>query len=146
MFEIGSCRHFIWPVPKCHAHIKATPTLTQLHWLPVAWQLEVRDTAMAAWTDVPQYICVADSQLGLTSTLAILDIEVRFRTATGQCSFVYRAVRIWEGGPQTQKFQGCFLESCFGGILRFGVFYLFIYLFRFIYINVTLIVMVTDDY
>ncbi|KAL9974054.1 hypothetical protein ACROYT_G011045 [Oculina patagonica] len=85
-----------------------TPTLKQLHWLPVAWQLEVRDAVMAykcLHGQAPAYlrskfIVRADVHSINTRHRNKLDVPL-FKIATGQQSFIFRATRLWNELPRT---------------------------------------------
>ena len=85
-----------------------TPTLKQLHWLPVARQLEVRDAVMAfkclhglAQAYLRRKFLFRDDVYSVnTKHRNKLNVPL-FRTATGQWSFVYRTTRPWNELPRT---------------------------------------------
>ena len=80
----------------------ATPSLRQLNWLPIKHLLIYRDTVMTYKCMnnlAPTYLSdrfVKRSELHNRSTRnsGLLQIPL-FRTATGQRSFLYRGVKIW---------------------------------------------------
>ena len=87
-----------------------TPSLKQLTWLPVSYMLRFRDTVMAfkCIRDMaPSYLCrmfETRSQVHNlnTRTNGKLDVPL-YRTTTGQRSFSYRAVSIWNSLPEWLK-------------------------------------------
>ena len=89
-----------------HDHI--TPMLKDLHWLPIAKQLEVRDTVMAFRCikgPAPPALCdkfSARSQVHSRNTRnkEKLNVQLLKKTATGQRSFAYRAACIWNSLPE----------------------------------------------
>ena len=87
-----------------------TPSLIQLKWLPVSYMLRFRDTVMAFKCIrgmAPPYLCrmfETRSQIHNlnTRTNGKLDVPL-YRTMTGQRSFSYRAVSIWNSLPELLK-------------------------------------------
>ena len=85
-----------------------TPILKELHWLPVAKQLEVRDTLMAFKCIkglAPPSLCnkfTTRSQVHTRNTRNNDKPNTPFfRSATGQRSFSYRAVQLWNDLPES---------------------------------------------
>ena len=85
-----------------------TPILKGLHWLPVAKQLELRDTLMAFKCIkelVPPSVCnkfTTRSQVHTRNTRTDNKLNIPiFRSATGRQSFSYRAVKLWNDLPET---------------------------------------------
>ena len=85
-----------------------TPMLKELHWLPVAKQLEVRDILMAFKCIkglAPPSLCNKFStrrQMHTRNTRNKDKLHVpSFRSATGQRSFSYRAVQLWNDLPES---------------------------------------------
>ena len=84
-----------------------TPILKELHWLPVAKQLEVRDTLMAFKCIkglAPPSLCnkfTTRSQVHNRNTRNNDKLNIPFfRSATGQRSFSYRAAQLWNDLPE----------------------------------------------
>ena len=84
-----------------------TPILKELHWLPVAKQLEVRDTLMALKCIkglAPPSLCnkfTTRSQVHNRNTRNNDKLNIPFfRSATGQRSFSYRAAQLWNDLPE----------------------------------------------
>ena len=84
-----------------------TPMLKELHWLPVAKQLEVRDTLMAFKCIkglAPPSSCnkfTTRSQVHTRNTRNKDKFNTPFfRSATGQRSFLYRAAQLWNNLPE----------------------------------------------
>ncbi len=76
--------------------------MKDVYWLPVAWQLEVRDAVMAfkclhrlapAYLQ-SKFIVRANVHSLNTRHRNKLDVPL-FKTATGQQPFVFRATRLW---------------------------------------------------
>ena len=94
--------------PPGHHPPGITPTLKQLHWFPVARQLEVRDAVMAfkclhglAQAYLRRKFLFRDDVYSVnTKHRNKLNVPL-FRTATGQWSFVYRTTRPWNELPRT---------------------------------------------
>ena len=85
-----------------------TPILKELHWLPVAKQLEVRDTPMAFKCIerlAPTSLCnkfTTRSQVHTRNTRNNDKLNIPFfRSATGQRSFSFRAVQLWNDLPES---------------------------------------------
>ena len=85
-----------------------TQILKELHWLPVAKQLEVRDTLMAFKCVkglAPPSFCdkfTTRSQVHTRNTRNNDKLNTPFfRSATGQRSFSYRAVQLWNDLPES---------------------------------------------
>ena len=85
-----------------------TPMLKELHWLPVAKQLEVRDILMAFKCIkglAPPSLCnkfSTRSQVHTRNTRNKDKLHIpSFRSATGQRSFSYRAVQLWNDLPES---------------------------------------------
>ena len=85
-----------------------TPMLKELHWLPVAKQLEVRDILMAFKCIkglAPPSLCNKFStrrQMHTRNTRNKDKLHIpSFRSATGQRSFSYRAVQLWNDLPES---------------------------------------------
>ena len=85
-----------------------TPMVKELHWLPVAKQLEVRDTLMAFKCIkglAPPSLCnkfTARSQVHTRNTRNEDKLNIPFfRSATGQQSFSYRAAQLWNDLPES---------------------------------------------
>ena len=85
-----------------------TPILKELHWLPVAKQLEVRDTLMAFRCIkglAPPSLCnkfTRRSQVHTGNTRSNDKPNIPFfRSATDQRSFSYRAVQLWNDPPES---------------------------------------------
>ena len=81
-----------------------TPTLKELHcWLPVAKQLEVRDTCMKGLA--PPSLCnkfTTRSQVHTRNTRNNDKLNIPFfRSATGQRSISYRAAQLWNVLPES---------------------------------------------
>ena len=87
-----------------------TPALRQISWLPVKEQLLLRDSIMTYKclnSLVPQYLSEKFSKRSsihsrLTRNQDTLQIPL-YRTATGQRSFHYRAVNLWNGLDENIK-------------------------------------------
>ena len=84
-----------------------TPMLKELHWLPVAKQLEVRNTLMAFKCIkglAPPTLCnkfTTRSQVHTRNTRNNDKLNIPFfRSATGQRSFSYRAAQLWNDLPE----------------------------------------------
>ena len=84
-----------------------TPMLKELHWLPVAKQLEVRDTLMAFKCMkrlAPPSLCnkfTTRSQVHTRNTRNKDKFNIPFfRSATGRRSFSYRAAQLWNNLPE----------------------------------------------
>ena len=80
----------------------------ELHWLPVAKQLEVRDILMAFKCIkglAPPSLCnkfSTRSQVHTRNTRNKDKLHIpSFRSATGQRSFSYRAVQLWNDLPES---------------------------------------------
>jgi hypothetical protein len=75
-----------------------SPAIRQLNWLPIKQQLEYKDTVMA-YKLTPPYLCdkfVKRSELHSRQTRNNNQLDIPlFRTASGQRTFYYRAVKIW---------------------------------------------------
>ena len=87
-----------------------TLILKELHWLPLAKQLEVRDTLMAFKCIkglAPPFLCnkfTARSQVHTRNTRNNDKHNIPFcRSATGQRSFSYRAAQLWNDLPESLK-------------------------------------------
>ena len=85
-----------------------TPMLKELDWLPVAKQLEVRDTLMAFKCIkglAPPSMCnkfTTRSQVHTRNTRNKDKLNIPFfRSATGQRSFSYRAAQLWNDLPES---------------------------------------------
>ena len=85
-----------------------TPMLKELHWLPVAKQLEVRDILMAFKCIkglAPPSLCnkfSTRSQVHTRNTRNKDKIHIpSFRSTAGQRSFSYRAVQLWNDLPES---------------------------------------------
>ena len=85
-----------------------TPILKELHWLPVAKQLEIRDTLMAFKCIkglAPPSLCnkfTTRSQVHSRNTRNNDKLNIPFfRSATGQRSFSYRAAQLWNDLPES---------------------------------------------
>ena len=85
-----------------------TPMSKELHWLPVAKQLEVRDILMAFKCIkglVPPSLCnkfSTRSQVHTRNTRNKDKLHLpSFRSTTGQRSFSYRAVQLWNDLPES---------------------------------------------
>ena len=85
-----------------------TLMLKELHWLPVAKQLEVRDILMAFKCIkglAPPSLCnkfSTRSQVHTRNTRNKDKLHIpSFRSATGQRSFSYRAVQLWNDLPES---------------------------------------------
>ena len=85
-----------------------TPMLKELHWLPVAKQLEVRDILMAFKCIkglAPPSLCntfSTRSQVHTRNTRNKNKLHITsLRSATGQRSFSYRAVQLWNDLPES---------------------------------------------
>ena len=83
-----------------------SPTLKELHWLPVAQQLEIRDTVMAFKCikgQAPSYLkekCAKRADVHSINTRNKDELNIPLcRTVTGQRSFAYRAVSLWNNLP-----------------------------------------------
>ena len=85
-----------------------TPMLKELHWLPVAKQLEVRDILMAFKCIkglAPPSLCnkfSTRSQVRTRNTRNKDKLHIpTFRSATAQRPFPYRAVQFWNDLPES---------------------------------------------
>jgi hypothetical protein len=83
-----------------YAHV--SPAIRQSNWLPIKQQLEYKDTVMAHKCLnklAPPYLCdkfVKRSELHSRQTRNNNQLDIPlFRTASGQRTFYYRAVKIW---------------------------------------------------
>ena len=92
-----------------------TPTLKKLHWLPVAKQLELRDIIMAFKCIkglAPPSLCntfSTRSQVHTRKTRNKDKLHIpSFRSTTGQRSFSYRAVQLWNDLPESLANIGSF--------------------------------------
>ena len=88
-----------------------TPMLKELHWLPVAKQLEVRDLLMAFKCIkglAPPSFCnkfSTRSQVHTRNTRNKDKLHIpSFRSTAGQRSFSYRAVQLWNDLPNIESF------------------------------------------
>ena len=87
-----------------------TPVLKELKWLPVATQLYFRSAIMAfkcLTSRVPEYLTSQFSKRGeisgrATRSSQMLNIPL-FKTASGQRTFYYRTVSIWNSMDSSLK-------------------------------------------
>ena len=87
-----------------------TPILKQLHWLPIRQQLYYRDAIMAfkcMTGGVPQYLSAkfikrSEVTSRTTRNSQMLDIPL-FKTSSGQRTFYYRTVTLWNSLEQELK-------------------------------------------
>ena len=82
-----------------------TPMLKELHWLPVAKQLEVRDI-LTAFKCIKGLAAPSLCHTFLTRSQVHTRNKDKlhipsFRSATGQRSFSYRAVQLWNDLPES---------------------------------------------